>query len=105
MARLSKDAKLKKEKSDAAWRKQYCSALRENSSPPLIASPESLTAVCPAKSVFDGRWKKLDDELQERENIALDEAEARALAMAPAYSKGAYQPISLSDLNTIGKKF
>lgn len=60
------------------------------------------------KSVFDSQWQNTyqnDPEMAAREQAAIQAAHAKALRVAPAYSKGAYQYITPgSDLSDIGKK-
>lgn len=59
------------------------------------------------KSVTDSKWKRPyrdDEEREERERIAVEIAEQKGKSLAPAYNKGAYQPICPSELGTIGRK-
>jgi len=60
------------------------------------------------KSVFDSRWQGTYDDdpnMAEREAEALRKADALKSAVAPAYSKGAYQFITKNtDLKTLGRK-
>ena len=59
------------------------------------------------KSVFLSEWRKdlLDDEMQAREQTALEQARQKAKQVAPAYSKGGYQYITPgSDITELGKK-
>lgn len=103
--RISKAEKAKKEKQAEIWRKQYCASLREGLSPPLITSQEKLRGVCSTKSILDNRWKRgIDPDMDEREMVAQKEIERRCNSVAPTYSKGPLQPISISDIETLGRK-
>lgn len=62
--------------------------------------------VAPKKSTeeYERKISSLPEHLREREKAAIEIAKKRNKAIAPICNKGAYQPISLSDLQTIGKK-
>ena len=92
------------------WQKQYAAQLRDGLPEPQKTSKQKLVddlaAAFAKKSPLDNRWKKndLDDEMAARERKALDEMEKRFASVAPSFNKGPLQPISKSDLHTIGKK-
>lgn len=62
--------------------------------------------VAPRKSLLEDERKLefLPDEIRIREKKAIEIAKNKAKSVAPICNKGAYQPISLSDLKTIGRK-
>lgn len=96
-----------KRQTDSEWRKSYGEKFGASPIPKACAEGWKASATA-TKSKFDSRWQRPyrdDEEAEAREADALKIAEARAKATAPAYNKGAYQPIgALDDLTTMGRK-
>lgn len=119
--RCKHNVKARQKEENKKWQAEYAASLtsqdltvktqpKTSGQQTVIPSPttfkEKVAGLAAKKSIFDSKWKKFywDETLEAREKAAIEEAEGRAGAMAPAYNKGAYQPISKNDMHTMGKK-
>ena len=108
-AKSRKNDKAYQAERKAAFYNDYFQSLRpENTSkiyPSMMENKQDSGATA-KKGILAQRAKLngMDPEIREREERAIAEAEARAKSVAPAYNKGGYQPVSQSDLHTMGRK-